>query len=262
MPELNPALNLGLAAARAQTDLDDAQFDRTVSSNEARLAKKRLLKYYEWRFGALPPADWQADHQVEQNARCYLRFGPDYVHNIANLILVPPDVNAGKNKWYQRSWEKVLRKYQVMQVTRISTEKTAAEREAVQVRDGLFLVSEFMDDTGAFVFLTRFSRDCLLRLIEMNHRRSWKRNPPNWLKDEPVWLDRLIDEVENHMTYVRKYRLSPEGRKALAEVNQARARRAPPQEWRPLPQEALRELFAEAWRERAANQRLQATLHR
>lgn len=180
-------------------------------------AKAELRKYYRWRFGELPPETWQADHQVEQNIRFSEFFGTDYVHNIANLILVPGDVNADKNRRYQRQWRSVPRRYRELnaQVVCYTSDQGDAgippkgespQIEEALVRDGLYQLIQRMNDPQAFSFLFEFSRDMLMDIIRFKEKGIWTSRPPQWLIDSPKWLDLLKDEVWFHNRYVGDYR--------------------------------------------------------
>lgn len=192
--------------------MSNFDYDPKLSDAENILAKRKLRHYYRWRFGELPPRDWQADHQVEQNSRSYRRFSGKYIHSLGNLIYVPPDINGGKNHWYARPWATVPKCYRPFAGVVDTKGKSATELgqdeqsgALLSVRFVLHLATQFHDDDFAFVTFTQFSRSMLLRLIRIKLRTTWKTSPPQWLVETPHWLERLKDEVENHMQYVADY---------------------------------------------------------
>ena len=181
----------------------------TANDQDRLKAKSALRKYYIWRFGELPPQGWQADHQVEQNVRFAEIFGFDYVHNIANLIFVPADINADKNKRYQRTWASVPKKYRQYNPLTYHLNLDGSEpfEQGAQswVRDGLFALIRGMSDVQAFCFLYEFSRDMLKDIIRFKEKGIWRTKTPQWLENQPQWLDRLKDEVHYHTRYVSEY---------------------------------------------------------
>lgn len=224
-------------------------FDKDESRKENLLVKRRLRRYYKWRYGQLPPSSWQADHQVEQHGLVYARFGGKYVHNIANLIYVPPEINAMKNTWYGKPWEKALKKYHYLQPVRLppgasSRDLGASETpfETLRIRDGLYRITQFMNEAEAFVFLTRFSRDCLLRMIWVHQNRIWKKTPPEWLVKNPKWLRYLLDDVRNHQRYVREFELAFPGQDGSTELESVSLLQPPPTVGE-RSQEELRQIF-------------------
>lgn len=178
-------------------------------------AKSQLRRYYRWKYGELPPKGWQADHQVEQNPRFASRFGDLYVHNIANLIYVPADVNAAKNRRYFHPWASIPVKYKRMcnpQIWQTRLEAVSADakneleaKPIVGIRDALEMIIEFLPDDEAFVFLHEFSQDALLEIVARKSRKAWVDEPPEWLQTNPEWLDRLRDEILHHDVYVTEF---------------------------------------------------------
>lgn len=184
----------------------------SVVDEERMYAKAALRKYYKWRFGEHPPEGWQADHQVEQNMRFAEYFGTNYLHNIANLIFVPADVNADKNRRYQRTWKSAPKKYRGLDplVLDIGPADAYGFEEVpvlnqAWVRDGLYQLILSMSDPEAFSFLFEFSKEMLMDIIRFKEKGIWKASPPQWLTDNPKWLDRLKDEVWYHSRYIGDY---------------------------------------------------------
>lgn len=214
-------------------------YDRERAGQEYQSAKLQLREYYLWRFGYKVPASWTADHQVEQSIYLYERFGPQYIHNIANMLMVPREVNIGKNVFYGKPWSAAppkLRNFlpRTIQLVHLQPTKPcratlAADGKCVEVspdgssplgstlarseridrplaiREVLYIFSRVASDIRTWSFLQEVSREVLKQIVDELSQTRWKDNPPEWLMRFPRWLGRLREELDNHDESVTDY---------------------------------------------------------
>lgn len=199
-------------------------FQKAISDEEARLAKNDLKFYYRWKYGYGPPADWEADHQVEQMIPNYERFGPRRIHSLQNLIMVPRELNHAKNLAYNKTWDQAPPGFRHL-IVPTEEDRRFGNSLPQRIRELVYKRSIFMrDDDEAWHFLTEFSRCTLILLIEQFSADTWVKTPPNWLKQNPLWLNRLKDTVLMHPVYIKQFMRAKARREAeAASLRAARA---------------------------------------
>lgn len=194
------------------------RFDKATSDEESRIAKNEIRGFYRWKYGYAPPADWQIDHQVEQMIPMYERFGPKRIHSIANLIMVPPELNHAKNLAYNQTWEFAPPGFRHV-LAPVDDSRRFGDTRPQRIRELIFKRSVFMKDPDeAWYFLTEFSRHVLMALIQRLSEEVWTKTPPNWIKVNDLWVNRLKDDVCFHTIFINQY-LRAKARR-LAEAQQ------------------------------------------
>ena len=215
-------------------------YDRERARDEYRRAKEELREYYLWRYGYKPPATWTVDHQVEKSIYLYERYGPAHIHGLNNMLIVPPEVNIGKNVLYGQPWSAlasnnitarirklVPRTVQIAQFNRCSdgalslelapigasvevspSNETGAKSKAhrpLAIREILYLYSHFAPDHLLWSVLEELSTNSI-RQIELDlWQTRWKNEPPEWHKRYPRWRDRFLQELDTHSEGVSDY---------------------------------------------------------
>ena len=179
-------------------------YTRNRADKQAKRAKSKLRYFYLWQYGSSPPEDWQADHQVEQQMRLYERFGPELIHSLTNMFLVPAEVNTMKNIAFNRTWERSPEAIRHI-LNPVDDELRSETNRPQRMREMALMRSYAMNDNDAWNFLWSFGREMLKVSIEEIAETQWRTEPPEWLRRHPQWKLHLFDDIQFHVMNLRRF---------------------------------------------------------